>query len=70
MGVLVETQRTILSTAQSAQETHAPQTSPEDVWNLLVPMQKQAIIQTIVQVCRQLTQYHKCNEKEATDDQT
>jgi hypothetical protein len=69
MGLFVETQRTVPSTAQSAQETHAPQTSPEDVWNSLLPMQKQVVIQTIVQVCHQLMQYHKCSEKEATDDQ-
>lgn len=70
MGVLVKTQRTVLLTPQSARETHAPQTSPEDVWNSLLPMQRQAVVQTIVQVCRQLAHHHKHSEKEATDDQT
>jgi hypothetical protein len=70
MGVLVETQKTVLWTTQPAQETHAPQTPPEKVWSSLFPMQKQVVVQTIVQVCRQLAQHHKCNEREATDDQT
>ena len=70
MGVLVEMQKTVLWTAQPAQKTHAPEISPEDVWNSLFPMQKQVVVQTIVQVCRQLARHHKCNEREATDDQT
>jgi hypothetical protein len=68
MGLFVETQKTVPSTAQSAQETQASQTSPKDVWNSLLPMQKQVVVQTIVQVCHQLTQYQKCSEEEAADD--
>lgn len=70
MGFFVETQRTVLSTTQAVEETHALQTSPEHVWNSLLPMQKQVVVQTIVQVCHQLMQHHRCSEKEATDDQT
>lgn len=68
MGALTQAHQTTPSIMRIACLTAAQHTLPEEVWDLLMPTQKQAILQIIVHLCRQMMEHHQRVE-EVHDDQ-
>jgi hypothetical protein len=68
MGELFDTYQAIPTTTQAELKALKSQTSLEDVWDLLVPTQREAVFQTVVLVCRQLIHAHRGDKKEGRNE--
>jgi hypothetical protein len=64
----LSTHQTVPKTVRLESKALKPQTSSEGVWNLLGPAQREAVFQTIVQVCHQLMHCHRGDEKERENE--
>ncbi len=68
MGTFTQAHQTTPSARRIACLTAAQHTLPEEVWDRLMPAQKQAVLQIIVHLCRQMME-HQQTVEEAHDDQ-
>lgn len=68
MAELFGTRQAIATTTQAESKALKSQTSLEDVWDLLVPTQREAVFQTVVLVCRQLIHADRDDKKEGRNE--
>lgn len=68
MGELLDTRQAVRTSMQAELRTPKAQTALEGVWDLLVPTQREAVFQTVVQVCRQLVHAHRSDDKEGRNE--
>jgi|ADurb_Cas_03_Slu_FD_contig_21_5645857_length_257_multi_2_in_0_out_0_1 hypothetical protein len=67
MGEL-DTRQAVPRPMQAELRALKAQTSLEGVWDLLMPTQREAVFQTVVQVCRQLVYAHRGDDKEGRNE--
>lgn len=68
MGELLDTRQAALKTMQSESKALKSQTSLDSVWDLLMPAQKEAAFQTVVQICHQLMRAQRGDGKEQRNE--
>lgn len=68
MGELLDTRQAVPTTRQTGLRALKSQTSLEGVWDLLMPTQREAVFQTVVQICRQLMHAHRGDDKEGRNE--
>jgi hypothetical protein len=68
MGELLNAHQNVPRMGQSALTPLKPQTVSEDVWNLLVPAQREAVFQIVVHVCHQLMHCHRVDGREKNNE--
>ncbi len=68
MGELLDTRQAVPTPMQAELRALKAQTSLECVWDLLLPTQREAVFQTVVQVCRQTVHAHRDDDKEGRNE--